>query len=142
MKLFYNLLYLKTYNKKGSIESNISEAVLDMVFSDEDINIKNVAQRANVSMASISAFVRKLGYNNFKSLTGDLRNIKNEYSYRVIEDKKEYTSTDDLFEQLEKSEEQIFEAYEIMNERIAALMQTIYPTLSEKTQSIIKDGLE
>ena len=48
MKLFYNLLYLKTYNKKGSIESNISEAVLDMVFSDEDINIKNVAQRANV----------------------------------------------------------------------------------------------
>ena len=75
MKLFYNLLYLKTYNKKGSIESNISEAVLDMVFSDEDINIKNVAQRANVSMASISAFVRKLGYNNFKSLTGDLRNI-------------------------------------------------------------------
>lgn len=107
MKLFYNLLYLKTYNKKGSIESNISEAVLDMVFSDEDINIKNVAQRANVSMASISAFVRKLGYNNFKSLTGDLRNIKNEYSYRVIEDKKEYTSTDDLFEQLEKSEGQV-----------------------------------
>lgn len=115
MKLFYNLLYLKTYNKKGSIESNISEAVLDMVFSDEDINIKNVAQRANVSMASISAFVRKLGYNNFKSLTGDLRNIKNEYSYRVIEDKKEYTSTDGLFEQLEKSEEQIFEALQKAN---------------------------
>ena len=40
------------------------------------------------------------------------------------------------------SEEQIFEAYEIMNGRIASLMQTIYPTLSEKTQSIIRDGLE
>ena len=42
----------------------------------------------------------------------------------------------------EMSEEQIYEAYEIMNGRIAALMQTIYPTLSEKTQSIIRDGLE
>ena len=109
MKLFYNLLYLKTYNKKGSIESNISEAVLDMVFSDEEINIKKVAERANVSMASISFFVRKLGYNNFKSLAGDLVNIKNEYSYRVIEDKKEYESIDGLFEQIDLYEKQIIE---------------------------------
>lgn len=109
MKLFYNLLYLKTYNKKGSIESIISEAVLDLVFSDEEINIKKVAERANVSMASISSFVRKLGYNNFKSLAGDLVNIKNEYSYRVIEDKKEYESIDGLFEQIDLYEKQIIE---------------------------------
>ena len=116
MKLFYNLIYLRTYNKKGSVESIISEAILDMVFSDEEINIKNVAEKANVSMASISAFVRKLGYNNFKSLAGDLRNIKNEYSYRVIEDKKEYESIDGLFEQIDIYEKQIFDMLHKANE--------------------------
>lgn len=116
MKLFYNLLFLKTNNKKGSIESIIATAILDMVFCDEEINIKKVAQRANVSMASISCFVRKLGYNNFKSLTGDLISIKNEYSYRVIEDKQEYKSFDELYNQVILYEKMIFDMLQVNND--------------------------
>ena len=42
----------------------------------------------------------------------------------------------------EMTAEQRAEAYEGMNERIAGLMKTIYPTLSEKTKEIIGDGLK
>lgn len=40
------------------------------------------------------------------------------------------------------STEQLLEVREVMAERIAGLMNTMYPALSEKTQNIIKDGLE
>lgn len=40
------------------------------------------------------------------------------------------------------SAEQLLEVREVMTGRIAELMKTMYPTLPEKTQNIIKDGLE
>ena len=48
MKLFTLLTYVKTINRKNSVSSLISNALIDMAINNEKININKLATKANV----------------------------------------------------------------------------------------------
>lgn len=81
MKLFTLLTYVKTINRKSSVSSLISNALIDMAINNEKININNLATKANVSPASITSFTKMIGYSSFKSLSADIEKINDSYLY-------------------------------------------------------------
>ena len=83
----YRLINLRNNSQSDSIETHITEVLLKHINEIDSMSIEQVAQLCGVSKSTLSKFVKKIGFDDYKEFRDITRNEKRRSGYYGYEDK-------------------------------------------------------
>lgn len=83
----YRLINLLNDSEYESTDAHIAEGLLDMIYEIETMPIDYVADKCHVSKSTLSKFVKKLGFEDYREFRDNARNEKKKAGYHNYEEK-------------------------------------------------------
>lgn len=81
----YRLINLLNDSPYDSTEAHIAESLLDMIYELEHMPIDLAAERCHISKSTLSKFVKRLGFEDYKEFRDNARNEKKRAGYHNYE---------------------------------------------------------
>lgn len=112
-------MYIKSVYGEKSIDYVILLNAITIVYKSKPYTIDKLAERANVSLSTVSRFITKYGFKNYKAfchyLTANITSIKKEkfWLYEVTDNSYDKSTVDKLYELIMESIEIIIIGYPI-----------------------------
>lgn len=83
----YRLINLLNDSEYDSTEAHIAESLLDMIYEVEHMPIDQVAEKCHISKSTLSKFVKRLGFEDYREFRDNARNEKKKAGYHNYEQK-------------------------------------------------------
>ncbi|WP_333813817.1 MurR/RpiR family transcriptional regulator [Muricomes intestini] len=83
----YRLINLLNDSEYDSTEAHIAQKLLDMIYEIEYMPIDQVADKCHISKSTLSKFVKRVGFEDYKDFRDNSRNEKKKASYHNYEQK-------------------------------------------------------
>ncbi|MGL6218063.1 MAG: MurR/RpiR family transcriptional regulator, partial [Lacrimispora sphenoides] len=83
----YRLLNLLNDCEFGSTDAHIAKNLLDMIYEVEFMPIDQVAAKCHISKSTLSKFIKRLGFEDYKEFRDNVRNEKKRSRYTGNEQK-------------------------------------------------------
>ena len=83
----YRLINMLNDSEYDSTEAHIAESLLGMIKEIEHMPIDQVADKCHISKSTLSKFVKRLGFEDYKEFRDNARNEKKRAGYHNYEEK-------------------------------------------------------